>query len=56
MYKRQGVDGTGDAGSSRNGVGGGNGTALRSTGASNTYTLNNNGSMVGGTKNSGDVS
>ena len=51
-----GVDGTGDAGSSRNGVGGGNGTALRSTGASNTYTLNNNGSMVGGTKNSGDVS
>ena len=51
-----GVDGTGDAGSSRNGVGGGDGTALRSTGASNTYTLNNNGSMVGGTKNSGDVS
>ena len=51
-----GTDGTGDAGSSRNGAGGGDGTALRSTGASNTYTLNNNGSMVGGTKNSGDVS
>ena len=53
---QNGITGECDAGCSVNGVGGGNGTALRSTGASNTYTLNNNGSMVGGTKNSGDVS
>ena len=53
---QDGITGECDAGCSVNGVGGGNGTALRSTGASNTYTLNNNGSMVGGTKNSGDVS
>ena len=51
-----GPNGSGTAGSSSGGSGGGDGTALRSTGASNTYTLNNNGSMVGGTKNSGDVS
>ena len=53
---QDGTTGACDAGCSSNGVAGGNGTALRSTGASNTYTLNNNGSMVGGTKNSGDVS
>ena len=53
---QNGTTGACDAGCSSNGVAGGNGTALRSTGASNTYTLNNNGSMVGGTKNSGDVS
>jgi len=51
-----GTMGVCDAGCSVNGVGGGNGKALRSTGASNTYTLNNNGSIVGGTKNSADVS
>ena len=51
-----GENGSGSAGQSSGGSGGGDGTALRSTGASNTYTLNNNGSMVGGTKNSGDVS
>ena len=53
---QNGTTGACDAGCSSNGVAGGNGTALRSTGASNTYTLNNNGSMVGGIKNSGDVS
>jgi len=53
---QSGANGSGSAGSSSGGSGGGNGTALRSTGASNTYTLNNNGTMTGGTKNSGDVS
>ena len=53
---QSGSNGSGSAGSSVGGTGGGNGTALRSTGASNTYTLNNNGTMTGGTKNSGDVS
>ncbi len=53
---QSGANGSGSAGSSSGGSGGGNGTALRSTGASNTYILNNNGSMVGGTKNNGDVS
>ena len=51
-----GTTGQCDAGCSSNGVGGGNGKAIRSVGASNTYTLNNNGSVVGGTKNSADVS
>ena len=51
-----GANGSGSAGSSSGGSGGGDGTALRSTGASNTYTLNNSGTMTGGTKNSGDVS
>ena len=51
-----GGNGSGSAGQSSGGSGGGNGTALRSTGASNTYTLNNSGTMTGGTKNSGDVS
>ena len=53
---QSGANGSGSAGSSTGGSGGGNGTALRSTGASNTYTLNNSGTMTGGTKNSGDVS
>jgi len=53
---QSGANGSGSAGSSSGGSGGGNGTALRSTGASNTYTLNNSGTMTGGTKNSGDVS
>ena len=53
---QSGANGSGSAGSSTGGSGGGNGTALRSTGASNTYTLNNSGTMTGGIKNSGDVS
>ena len=51
-----GTNGQCDAGCSLGGTGGGDGTALRSSGASNTYTLNNNGSIVGGTQNSADVS
>ncbi len=51
-----GTTGQCDAGCSSNGVGGGNGKALRSVGASNTYILNNNGSVIGGTQNSADVS
>jgi len=50
-----GTNGQCDAGCSSGGSAGGDGNALRSTGASNTYNLNNNGSMVGGTKNSTDV-
>ena len=50
-----GPNGSGSAGSSNGGSGGGDGTALRSTGASDTYILTNNGSVVGGESNSTDV-
>ena len=51
---QSGGNGSGDAGSSNGGAAGGNGKALRSYGASNTYTLNNSGSIVGGIKNNCD--
>ena len=49
-----GANGSGSAGESDGGTAGGDGSVLRSYGASNTYTLNNSGSIVGGIKNNCD--
>ena len=50
-----GANGEGSAGESNGGAAGGDGSVLRSYGASNTYTLNNSGTMTGTTKNNCDT-
>ena len=50
-----GANGEGSAGESNGGAAGGDGSVLRSYGASNTYTLNNSGTMIGTTKNNCDT-